>query len=298
MELSHWLISALWRFIGQDNHMRLFNVLTFVIAALPTFALGAVLQVVGPANMESGASETLSVILVSDENINAFEGVIKIDPLAATIERVRNANSLVSFWIESPETDESGAVRFSGIVPGGEMGPLPLFVIDIKNISFDAGSVTGTAAVFAHDGKGTKESAAVMYVVSDISVPVSSQEDTTPPDSLILLIERDKNLFDGDATLIFSAQDDTSGIAYYEVQEHDARVPEPEGWERAESPHRLLRQSRSGYVSVKAVDYAGNVRIETVSLTSAFVSKVVPIIALLILLFVLWYVHKKRSTVA
>ena len=71
--------------------------------------------------------------------------------------------------------------------------------------------------------------------------------------------------------MAFSAQDKELGIDYYEVWENNKKYDindigniEEAEWAKTENPHLLKDQNLESYIYVKAVDKAGNERIEVI----------------------------------
>ncbi len=111
-------------------------------------------------------------------------------------------------------------------------------------------------------------------------------EDTTRPEEFTVKIIKDSKIGNGKFSIIFNAQDKDSGIDYYEVKEGD------EAFKRAESPYVLQFQDLTKEIQVKAVDLAGNYRIEKIgpfiiNEKKAVINYNVIIISLLFIVFVL-----------
>ncbi|KPJ56951.1 hypothetical protein AMJ49_03500 [Parcubacteria bacterium DG_74_2] len=68
---------------------------------------------------------------------------------------------------------------------------------------------------------------------------------------------------EGKNYLVFATVDKTSGIEYYRILE--TRDKQQENWEIGESPYLLKDQTLKSKILVKAVDKAGNERIEEIS---------------------------------
>ena len=102
--------------------------------------------------------------------------------------------------------------------------------------------------------------------------------DTTPPEPFKPEIGRDPSIFGGKYFLSFAATDKTSGVDHYEVIElpykkifgflpSNKYYSESEinkEWKKAKSPYLLKDQKLMSLIKVKAVDKAGNERVEEI----------------------------------
>jgi len=93
--------------------------------------------------------------------------------------------------------------------------------------------------------------------------------DTTPPEALEPQIGQEPKVFEGKYFIAFSTIDKQTGIDYYEILEADKRgyqrgtIRKAE-WKKGSSPYLLEDQSLRSVIKVKAVDKAGNERIEEI----------------------------------
>lgn len=228
-----------------------------------------------PETFTLGVGDTarVEVFLDSPENVNALEGVIKFPAETLEVKDVNDGNSIVSFWITRPKI-EQGEISFAGAIPGG----YPAFNGKLFSIEFLAkktGRVTigiRSAQALLNDGKGTPAQLSLKTLVVNVSSKptgaiVTEIQDTTPPESFKPIIAKDPNLFDGKYFVSFSTQDKGSGIDYYEVAEGRGFFqPNPENWQRGDTPQVLKDQELRSWIFVKAVDKKGN----------AFVAKLPP----------------------
>ncbi len=207
------------------------------------------------------------------EEVNAVSGTVVFSD-ALEVEDIRIGSSVVTFWVASPEI-VSGRINFSGAIPGGFIGA-DGYLFSVFFRARRAGEVTVSTEgeqVLLNDGAGTSiavERAPLAIAIGPVrstgsEAPAGSIEppDFTPPAPFSIAIAQDKNLFDGQWFAAFLAQDRDFGIDYYEVNEHDGSAPPVDGWLRAASPYRLSNQKLNQYISVRAVDRAGNVRVST-----------------------------------
>jgi hypothetical protein len=180
-------------------------------------------------------------------------------------------------------------ILFSGIVPGGYKGSEGL-IFSAVFLAKDTGEAEidiRDVKLLLNDGLGTEvKRTSVKNLLVAIRENISgpswiSPKDKESPESFTPEIARDPALFEGKWFLVFAAQDKGTGIDYYEVCENLGfriqnlgraikKLLYPKSYIlgscfRAESPYLLEDQSLRSYVFVKAVDKAGNARIEKIS---------------------------------
>jgi len=220
------------------------------------------------------------VIDTEQKSINAFEGKIVFPSNLIEIKEVRDGNSIVNFWIERPSINSKSYILYSGITPGGFSGQNGLiFSLVFESLKEGQGAIEiQNTKLLLNDGLGTESSLTVknlefriqdlettepLYPKSYILYP---PKDTDPPDSFTPKIANDPTLFDGKHFLVFATQDKISGIDRYEIKETRNKKIGAwiTRWRVAESPYILQDQDLRSYIFVKAVDNAGNERIEII----------------------------------
>lgn len=239
-----------------------------------------------------GLNQEFEVILrldPQDQVVNAIQAKISY-PENLQLIAVDDSNSVVGLWIRKP-TEQSGAVSFAGIIPGGYsgdlspywQGPRPGKILSLI-FSADKSGLTdlnlNEAKVLLNDGKGTEAS----LILNDLELMVKegimlpriqslAKRGTTPPEAFTPIVARDPNIFDNQWFLVFTTKDYESGIDHYEVlekyQSKDVRgllgkLTGQEGWLAGESPYLLKDQNLTSYIYVKAVNRAKNERIAVV----------------------------------
>lgn len=237
-------------------------------------------------------SETFSVNLWLDtqgESVNAVEGAITFDPAKLEFKEASDGNSLINFWIEKSDT------RFSGIIPGGYTGKGMLLKFFFQPLQEGNATLTAESIrVLRNDGQGTEVETKMLPLEMNI-VPAGSgadsgivlPQDQDLPEPFDPEISKNPKAFDGNYFLVFGTQDKGSGINHYEVQEGNRP------YETAKSPYLLKNQGMSEPIRVKAVDQAGNERVESLKSDS---SKSKNIFFWLFLIFLLiFFIFKKRS---
>lgn len=221
-----------------------------------------------------GQQFQVSVFLnTNGEEINAVEGKIMFPGELLNLQEIRDGNSIVNFWVEKPKIESSGRINFSGIIPGGYRGQrgLLLTLIFIAKKEGQGTIELRETKTLLNDGNGTEASLTIspyQFTISKaVSTPVASPTiDTEPPESFAPEIARDSAIADGKWFAVFATQDKKSGIDHYEIKETRYRnLGLFSKWISAESPYVLRDQELRSYVFVKAVDKAGNERIEIIS---------------------------------
>lgn len=253
---------------------------TFILILLPIiwpfYADAARLYFTAPAESENNKLLKIGAIVELDEFINAIEGEIEFSPSLLKFNGFSDVGSIVPLWIEKPEADENGIIRFSGIIPGG-IGPIVtkqgvLFYMDFQTLN------EGTTELLFKNIKAYSNEAEPRQIQTSeekISINIASLTensldekkepenlilDFAPPEPFQLFIAKNENFFDNKNVLIFSAQDKASGIDRYEINEKLLGVfGKPVV---GESPYVLSHQSLFSIIEVKAVDKVGR---ETIS---------------------------------
>lgn len=222
------------------------------------------------AEISAGHPLTVSLYLDSEgEQINATEGALKFPAELLEVVEVRDGNSVMNFWVESPRGGADATVRWSGVTPGGYGGEHGLiFSVMFKATREGVGTITiknGKALV--NDGQGTEAKLAVgeygvQVTTATVSEPASvelAETDTVPPEPFIPELAHDPDVFEGRWFLVFVAQDKSTGIDHYEVREG------ADAFARADSPYLLKHQRLGAPITVQAYDRAGNVREATLT---------------------------------
>jgi hypothetical protein len=201
-----------------------------------------------------------------DVSVNTVEAKISFPKELVQLKEIRNGNSIVNFWVDTPKESDN-SITFSGIIPGGyndKKGLISSLLFESKDygtgtIKFD--SLQG----FKNDGLGTPinltPSDLTFYIskASEEYVPIE-MEDNTKPESFTPEINQTQELFDGKYFLIFATQDKGLGIDHYEVCEGNI-----DDCVTTESPYLLKNQELNKKIFVKAIDKKGNERLATLT---------------------------------
>ena len=250
------------------------------------------------------------------EDINAIDGTILYDPGSLEFKKAEDGQSAITYWLVHPTLASSGAIQFSGVIPGGFSGllspyysgthpgkMLSLFFRSKKSGPSDIR--IGNISLLQNDGKGTPLSVTSNSITFSISSTTGSfildqPADASSPDEFRPEISRSPLIFGGKWFVIFDTTDQGSGINHYEIDESRKETPD-DNWQIAESPYELKDQGRRSNIFIKAVDNAGNEKIETLSpspvagsSSSLIKISLVLVLLLIIALFRHFYGKKKQ----
>jgi hypothetical protein len=260
--------------------MRVVMMLCVALLALPHTAWAASMYIT-PESGKHGVSDTFIAEVRLDnanECINAVHVEVQYPKDALKAVDFSKGGSILSLWVEEPQLDtQTGAVTFSGGIPGGYCGRIqgdPVLSNVLGKIIFSvvgAGveqaeiSISDQSVVYLNDGAATKAELMRGRAVYSISATpqaqenpwiASVQEDDVPPDPFVITIESTRGVFRGNYYAVFSTIDKQSGLDHFEIFERGV-------WQRVSSPHELTDQLLLEDISIKAIDKAGNERIGT-----------------------------------
>jgi len=230
------------------------------------------------------------------ECINAAEVNLSYPKDQLEAVAASDGDSIFSLWVKSPTIySDYGLVSFVGGLPGGYCGRVAgdsalsnkLATIYFRfptSTALASSSIpqpaqltflSGTKAL-VNDGAGTLASLTTggatytrllkgKYVSLD-TWQKAIENDTTSPDPFIVGIYRNSSLFDNNWFAVFSTVDKQTGIDHYEVAEvssQNSSVPQSQwNWFRAVSPYLIKDQKLTSLIAVRAIDRAGNIRVE------------------------------------
>lgn len=230
-----------------------------------------------PESVSSGEQIAVTVLIDPEgAQINSIESTLVFSPDVLKYNGFSATQSSIPLWVEKPELEKEGEVHFSGVIPGGlerlydplntERKAIPL--VQLFFITKKSGTTTlsfSTASALKNDGRGTPTlvtlTPATLLIKErdngEMSVP---QLDTIPPEPFTVeIIER--SLFGKTPRLaVFSAVDKEGSISHYEVAVGGL------AFEKTESPFPLPYKLFPYQITVRAVDYAGNVRDQHVTI--------------------------------
>jgi hypothetical protein len=222
------------------------------------------------------------------EEINAVEVYVNFSDNLVFRDYL-DGKSIITHWIEKPHLQYSDVRRpkigFSGIVAGGISGRnlnLIELIFEAKESGIAKIEIDKNSKALLNDGLGTITKLIALsksFNILDIKNLSRSElallrekikiKDNFPPEPFKIYLAKNKEIFDGKYYITFEAKDKQSGIAYYEISEIPTSfifLAKPDiknlSFKKAESPYVLEDQSLRSYVIVKAVDKAGNERVE------------------------------------
>ncbi len=244
------------------------------------------------------AGDTILVkvrIDTGDKEINALEGMLKVNG-PAKINSVSTAGSIFSLWPTKPSIKDS-VISFAGGSPSSAFGrDLNLFVINLTLTGTGPVTIAGSDLVgYLGDGKGTSFSGTPSSYKLQVAprgaktrddLALLILTDKTPPMPFTIDLGRDATLNDGKYFLTFYTEDADSGIDRYEVREGDLPAV------RTGNTYVLQDQRMRHKVEVRAIDLAGNARVQILNLQK--IPSVATRIIILIIIGALTFVAFKK----
>jgi hypothetical protein len=246
--------------------------LAAVIAALAAPAARAAQLGIATSPGAPAAGQPFAILVSLDtqgDAINAVEGSVAL-PRGIEVRSVSAGGSGLSLWPQPPAyAPGAGAVEFAGGAPGGVPAGSRITLFTIEAVAADPGTYAPARAsvrAYRNDGAGTELAVsaakeAILVGKDDAPAPAKAA-DAAGPSFVYADIGRDPALFGGRAFAAFFAEDDASGVAYYEVREGFFSP-----YRRAERYYVLADQSLRSPVWVRAVDADGNATTERLAAT-------------------------------
>lgn len=284
---------------------RLFLVL---LCAVPFSLEAATVRVVPDVlPVRVGTPVTLTLYVdTQDEVVNAVETSFNHDQKLSFVDASDN-NSSVLFWIRYPSVCTATTICLSGIAPGGFTGTSH----SIAALTFmpnEVGTTTisfGPIVILRHDGKGSPVlvTAEPIQVYIEEALPGAiapvTYTDTEPPEAFTTKIISDTDVYGGAHVLIFETKDKQTKVVSYYVKEYiHPWLAWFTPWYEASSPYLLRDQTLQSYITVVAVDEAGNERNMSVQPKSPWSPNVLMVVSVCILLFIIVssILYRRRSS--
>ena len=243
----------------------LLSVFYFLLFVLPTQAARLYFQ---PQEAVIGSEKEFSVAVNVDagKSINAIQAVISV-PKELTPVDITEGNSIITFWVEKPNFDESSRLlTFSGIIPGGfQEEKASLLIVKFKTTKEQEGKAVLTfnkekTKIYLHTSEGVEDSleleSLTLPIIKGKENIIVKTDDNDSPENFKPEISRDPNIFENRWFLVFATQDKGAGVDHYEVCEGSKTK-----CAIAESPYLLHYQKLNKKIFVKAMDKSGNERI-------------------------------------
>jgi hypothetical protein len=256
----------------KKYHFEILALFIFMAFCAAPCARAAVIAV-QPVTGAHGAQVIEVTLNTQGQSVNALAAHLTFNPSEFSIAEVTDGGSVVNLWIEPPTfSNSAGTVDFSGIIPGGaDVSDGTVVNIDIvpAENGVSAGFQVASATALLNDGKGTPASLTIKsgsFAMTVLSSTPPLAVNTQPPDPFVPEVGHSPTIFNDQYFVSFSTTDQNSGINHYEVLE----VPtgsggaKSSGWQVAQSSYLLQDQMLSSNIYVRAVDNAGNFRMEEV----------------------------------
>ena len=288
----------------------------------PSIAQAAILYL-APSEGNYSQGETFIEEIKLDterEDINAVEVELAFPKEILEIVDFSDGGSILRLWVERPNINsqlttnnkQQGIISFAGGIPNGYKGEglLGKVVFKVKSQISNLKTTTQNletvnieflkeTKVLLNDGKGTPAKLTIEGAILKIFAKASEipedrwqemlKEDNIPPERFKIEIHQEPSLFEGKYFINFQAEDKESGIDYYEVKEGDS------DWQKTTSPYMLQDQDLESIIKVKAVDKAGNERIEILKPKgNVFLEWVVYVIIGLIAIWIMYRMIRNR----
>lgn len=307
----------------KQNYIKIFHIILLVafFGLLGETALAASLSFVPPTSpITSGDEFTVEIHLdTQGQTINAAQADFNYSKSVSRVNDISKNKSIFTYWPTDPGySDIVGVGSIAGGLPNpgfsGNNGLVGTILMEALHPGKLELSFRPSSKALLNDGSGTSAKMQLQSTQLYISaappgyIPkkITIVKDTTPPEPFTPIITRTPNAFADKYFAVFSTQDLGSGLDHFEVIESSGiGMPEPGAtdlsWRVAESPYLLKHQEGSVTLFVKAIDKAGNTRIEKATLGSSpkplNVNGIIILLAILVILICIayvWFWHRER----
>ncbi|MEK7585895.1 MAG: hypothetical protein AAB477_01515 [Patescibacteria group bacterium] len=264
-----------------------------------------------PSNINVGQKFSIDIVLeTGGVSINSIDIGVSYPKDLLVFKGYQESGGIIKLWLKHPE-DKSGVIQMSGIIPGGveglytpnktTLGPLTLVRLLFVAKELGGGVLSiDHSTVLLNDGYGTELSHNKLNnsinitkdkgVGFEATVENSNTDDAEPPEPFDLSLVKSSYFSRTPSMLIFSAIDSVSGVKKYEMNDRGE-------WATVSSPLPMYRGFFSKQVTIRAVDYSGNIRESNIIIPGILSTISLVSIAILILVFAYtrfsWY-KKKR----
>jgi hypothetical protein len=268
--------------------------LLILVLVMPQFAAAATLyfdpqeRTVGP-----DVPFDVAVLLDAPRPVNAFDVTVKLPPGIESVS-FSDGGSAINYWIQRPTFDEKRhSISFAGIVPGGFTGTAARLVTMTLRAHVTGETLIGFDEQDTDVRQNTPDAAPESLVFSTVSLSVQTGRenlgnfvpDRDAPMPFSPSVVTDPSVGGGLPVVVFATQDTGTGVVQYYVSEQSTPDPRRAVWQEAVSPYVLSDPTFSSWILVKAVDGAGNERIETLPPHSE--NRAVSVLHAIVSLFVL-----------
>lgn len=254
-----------------------FGVFVFTLLFLISYFVNAATLYFEPTEGNYAKGDTFIKNLILDtqnETINAIEAKISYPVDLLEVKEISTGNSILELWTNQPSATK-GIVSFAGGKPDGYKGKdgkvISIVFKVLKNGEGEI-KIDNNARVLLNDGKGTETKVETKSALINTAGSKTTEDewekllksDKIPPQPFKIKLSKDPFVFGNQHFISFATTDKETGIDYYEVLESplNNKSNKASVWTRTESPYLLKDQSLKSEIMVKAVDKAGNERIE------------------------------------
>ncbi len=284
----------------------------FIVIALifiPAFAVHAAdVSVTAPESVEKGGPFAVIVnIDTGGVSINSFDITISYPKSLVTFEGYNEYDSIKKMWLQSP-IDKSGLIQLSGVIPGGadglydpdKKGLQPIQLVKLLFSPKESGTGSFTiihSDILENNGLGSplihgNKSSDVTILPSALGSATvdANTNDIEPPVPFTIEYIIAGFFSKTPSMIVFSATDIDSGINKYQVKIGNG------SWIDAKSPLAVSKGLIKKDVTVRAIDYSGNIREARVQVpglisTTQFILLILGLVVCYLLLFM---VKRKR----
>lgn len=247
-------------------------------ASIPALA-AEVNLVPSSLNLQVGDEFHVDIVVNTDESLNAVAGHLIYPVNLLQVKEIRNGDSVVNFWVTPPNNSQDGLIDFSGITPGGFLGPKEqLLSVVFVPVEKGTASVSLDSLQFLkNDGRGTAAQASSAPISLSIAAGDSAAQkdmlvDTEPPEDFTPLIAQAPDAWGSKQMVVFSTQDKISGVDKYFVREYKiAPLKFLSQWRETSNQYELRDQKMQSYIEIKALDFSGNQRTEVLLPTNPLI---------------------------
>lgn len=217
---------------------------------------------------------SVSILLdTKNEIINSAEVNFTFNPEKLEFMGYKDEGGVLKLWIDVPK-NKDGKISFSGIIPGGVEGTYDpnfnnLQKLNLVNLLFKA-KTSGVnnfnfteAYALKNDGVGTKLPVEIINdsliikekVLKANDEPTLKEEvfDNIPPEVFKVYFSEAIPESKTPSLIVFSAVDKGTGVQKYQIRKNGI-------WIETYSPLEVNKSFFDRSITVRAVDYAGNVR--------------------------------------
>ncbi len=273
-----------------------------IVFCFPHATHGATIRAQVNGNSTTQKAESVQIFIDTEgKEINVVDGVITIDTDPANIQYINLGGSSLTLWPNKPSLEKNN-ISFTGGIPNGISGKdILLFTIMLNESPAPTSINLSNVKAFLNDGKATTISLTPLpqtltWVGKDsdtTSLYNVVMNDKTPPKEFELYVGQENTLFDGKYFVSFNTTDNESGVNRYEV------IEGKNGVIRTGSPYVLQDQSLKSRIEIRAIDNAGNVRVEVLDNSKKgfnYLQILLMVTAGIFLIFIFVYLYKRFVT--